>query len=673
MSTALKLSPSPSASSASSSPSIFSDAHSTFEPSPYLDSARASSSTSLWTASSVSGSSEDMDMDAELRCLELLSELERQRDQQASGRPVPPMDRRSSGFQHVRDDSLPDVKPLDVAGARSARWAAQNEASSCVTPVFSTATFSTYIRLTLLCALVRSRRSTSNAPNAKSLAGSPSCATLRAFADQTPASSRRSRRLSFTRTDLAELDIDAILDAYTAEAAPTPPAGFRPVTPTRSLPRSKSSANLNHARREIFPSLPSAPQRSPSRRTGLSRTPTNRSSHSARSVATAASTTSNDPPYDELFPHRRVSPFPTVARKKSGGSLASRKHSFGQASAPPLPSLPPPPPPLPSSPSSHRIFTTFARPSLASSARPSTAPSARPSTASSVRPSTASSARPATASSVRPFAVSSVRPSTASSVRPSTASSAFSSFGPSSPPFNSRISYRSSTMSGAPSSAASSSGASFRWSVATSSTAPTVFSADGSDCAASRRGSLAPSCIGSIHSSPARRSSRRPSPPFPAFLSERDELEEEEQGAEDQGDDGKDDGGLISWEDFADELASLPVPPRPAPRRIASTNSFTSSRAGAAAPSTAPSSRPTTAASTSSSRPTTASSTRSHHPATLVFSPSAPSSAASSTAPFSRKQTASPFPSMASNVAQQAKKGLLGGLKMGGRSTPTVA
>ncbi|GAA5873451.1 hypothetical protein JCM1840_007387 [Sporobolomyces johnsonii] len=646
MSVVPKISPSPSVSSASSSPSIFSDAHSTFDPSPYLDSARASSSTSLWTASSVSDSSEDMDMDAELRCLELLSELERQRDQQASSGPVPPMDRRSSGFQHVRDDSLPDVRPLDVAGARSTRWAAQNEAYS-------------------------PRRSTSsNIPNPKALAGSPSCATLRASADQTPTSSRRSRRLSFTRTDLAELDIDAILDAYASEAAPP----FRPVTPTRSLPRSKSSANLNYVRREIFPS----PQR-------LSRTPTTRSSHSARSVATVASTTSNGAPYDELFPHRRVSPFPTVTRRKSGGSIASRKHSFSQATAPPLPSLPPPPP-LPSSPSSHRIFTTFPRPSRASSARPSTAPSARPSTAPSARPSTASSVRPfpvssvrpSTASSVRPFAAPLIRPSTASSVRPSTASSAVSSFGPSSPPFNPRMSYRSSTMSGAPSSAASSSGASFRWSVATSSTAPTVFSADGSDCNASRRGSLAPSCIGSIHSSPARRSSRRPSPPFPAFVSERDELEEEEHGDEDEGDDErKDDGGLISWEDFADELASLPVPPRPAPRRIASTTSFASARAGAAPSTAAPSSsRPTTASSTFSSRPTTAFSTRSHnHPATLVFSSSAPSSPApSSTTPLSRKQTSSAFPSMASNVAQQAKKGLLGGLKMGaGRSTPTVA
>lgn len=105
----------------------WSDAHSTFGNSPYLDSSRTGSSTSLWTASSASSIVEDdEDVSSELRCLELLAELEREkrrksveekRDQRNFGQA-----RIGQGSLHARDESLPDVvQPLDLNKARAAR------------------------------------------------------------------------------------------------------------------------------------------------------------------------------------------------------------------------------------------------------------------------------------------------------------------------------------------------------------------------------------------------------------------------------------------------------------------------------------------------------------------------------------------------------------------------
>ena len=75
---------------------------------------------------------EEDDVSSELRCLELLAELEREkRRKSAEEKRVPLNDterRGGGGFlqQHSRDDSLPDVvQPLNLDKARAARNAKQ--------------------------------------------------------------------------------------------------------------------------------------------------------------------------------------------------------------------------------------------------------------------------------------------------------------------------------------------------------------------------------------------------------------------------------------------------------------------------------------------------------------------------------------------------------------------
>ncbi|GAA6018776.1 hypothetical protein JCM11491_003442 [Sporobolomyces phaffii] len=455
----------------------WSDAHSTFGNSPYLDSSRAGSSTSLWTASSASSIAEidlDEDVSSELKCLELLAEFEREKRRKSADEKRDHLG--GGGYLHSRDESLPDVvQPLDVNKARAARFAKYpNESHSSAAAPSST-----------VC--------------------SPSTHKTR----------RLSRRASFTTTDLAELDIDAILDAYTSEALATAPLAYNQDTlPCRPLPRSKNSFNLQ---REVYPSpqgpLPPRPAALDRRDTAYSIRST-RSSQSNGSAATAAD--------------RRAGPFPTITRQRSNGSLASRKLPFDAAAAPPLPSAPPFPTSVPMS---NRTFSSFSRQSMASTA---------------------------SSSSAHSLPLRSV-------------------------PTSSRASCASSTMSRQTSSTSAQN--SFRWSVATSSTVPTLVSDGSSDCGASRRGSLAPSSVGSFKQSPSR-SRRRPSAPFPGSPIEQEEDDDRFWGsrrkdslAEDDDDDDDDaqEAGLISWEDFADELASLPVPNRPTPRRLNSQGSSTSS------------------------------------------------------------------------------------------------
>ncbi|GAA5876440.1 hypothetical protein JCM16303_003533 [Sporobolomyces ruberrimus] len=452
----------------------WSDAHSTFGNSPYLDSSRTGSSTSLWTASSASSIVEDdEDVSSELRCLELLAELEREkrrksveekRDQRNFGQA-----RIGQGSLHARDESLPDVvQPLDLNKARAARNA--KYANSSNAPVLPAA---------------QSNHSTKT--------------------------QRVSRRASFTTTDLSELDIDSILDAYVSQAMSSPriheEATFQP-----SIPRSKNSFNLQ---REIQPQgvLPPIPS-------SLHRNSTAFSIRSTRSTRSNGSTqTANDD-------RRKAGPFPTITRQRSNGSLASRKLPFDPTTAPPLPSGPPPF--LPTSvPMSNRTFSSFSRESTASTA---------------------------SSSSAHSLPMRSI-------------------------PGPSRMSCASSTMSRQTSSTSTTN--SLRWSVATASTAPTCLSDGSSDCGASRRGSLAPSSVGSFKQSP-NRSRRRPSAPFPGSPIEQDEDESywgrRESKVEQEEEEDLRDGGLISWEDFADELASLPVPNRPNPRRMNSQGSSASSR-----------------------------------------------------------------------------------------------
>lgn len=121
----------------------WSDAHSTFAGSPYLDASRAGSSTSLWTASSASSIvMDDEDVSSELRCLELLAELEREKRRRSlEEKRVHALKRAErdepSHAHHARDDSLPDVQPLDLDKARAARNARYpNEPKSCVLLAF---------------------------------------------------------------------------------------------------------------------------------------------------------------------------------------------------------------------------------------------------------------------------------------------------------------------------------------------------------------------------------------------------------------------------------------------------------------------------------------------------------------------------------------------------------
>ena len=419
---------------------------------------------------------------------------------------------------------------------------------------------------------------------------------------------RQSRRISFTSTDLSELDIDAILDAYTSEALAVPQTypDFSSYTQQAQIPRSKSSFNLKGDVQ--------SPVSQSSRSSAMYR------DSSAQSIRSTRSTRSNGSPLpsnDDQFPQRRTAPFPTITRQRSNASLASRKLPFDNDSLPPLPSGPPPA--LPTSvPMSNRTFSSFSRQSTASSA---------------------------SASSAHSLPLRSLP--------------------------GSRMSYASSTMSRQTSASSASAGNSFRWSVATSSTVPTVLSDGSSDCGASRRGSVANSFGGgSIKQSPPTRSRRRPSAPFPGSPVEQEEDDRfwgqsptKPARATEMDDEEGDlkNGGLISWEDFADELASLPVPTRPTPRRMDSQGSSTSSR-----------SRKT---STTSSLKSSTSPFPSRSSNNLVFaSPESLRSTSTLTSHNSNSKPSSPFPSTPSptNGKSSGKKGLLQGLR-GMRSTRDLA
>jgi len=63
-------------------------------------------------------------MSSELKCLELLAELEREKRRKSSEekREQYSMQTRENGYKHSRDDSLPDVvQPLNLEKAKAAR------------------------------------------------------------------------------------------------------------------------------------------------------------------------------------------------------------------------------------------------------------------------------------------------------------------------------------------------------------------------------------------------------------------------------------------------------------------------------------------------------------------------------------------------------------------------
>ena len=381
---------------------------------------------------------------------------------------------------------------------------------------------------------------------ARAVVASSSTSTLR------PSHPRRSRRLSFTKTDLADLDIDAILEAYSHDGTlpPIETAAPPPARPARSQLRAAKSAVSLHT--DIFPAeraFPRPPQVT-TQNLELHRTATDQSARSAHSAHSATSgATTSAAAYDNLFPHRRVAPFPTMERKKSSTSMrsmATRRPSAADA------------PPLPPMPAAH-----FSSSSAYSSEHGSPAPSIRSNRtfSSFARQSTCSNT-----SSLASFA------STSSSSSPNPARSHA---------MRSTLS-RDSHYSTTSSSAASSHDAnSFRWSVATSSTAPS----DTDTASSSRRGSAGPPLPAGASSAAARSGKgRRFAAGAPREVDEDDverALEADlpasrrralvgaHPGAaphDDDSDAERDHGGLISWEDFASELEALPPPPTaPAP------------------------------------------------------------------------------------------------------------
>ncbi|GAA5911603.1 hypothetical protein JCM6882_008050 [Rhodosporidiobolus microsporus] len=575
-----------SASSSSSPVAAWVDASS----SPYSSPEASTSTSSLWTVSSTSGrsdrrssvggaqsdaesaqlvpssSSEDDSNDDEQSCLALLEQLERERTRVAA------RVRTGTSRQSVAKRDSRDVQRMqeDVFGG----YALQSSPVGA-SPVAGPSTYQQTRRPQVF-----------NAPKgilpSSSLVSMNSMSTIRPSASSASLKrASRGRRLSFTRTDIADLDIDAILDAYahdvpfeepaprpSSRASRAPPA---PSTPSRnSLPRSKSTANLRNIRHDIFPAPPvpsPASIRTFNGHHGAKMPPLERSTtrDSARSIKSTKSTASNA--YDELFPHRRVAPFPTMPRMKSSTSLrsmargSSSSSGFDSSQAPPMPPLPLPLPPTPRSTRStgNRTFSSFARQSTCSTTSSSSSFMSSPPHHHSqpqypfLRTSYQSSSH--------------YTPSLASSSR---ASSAFSS--------------------------SLSDGSSVRWSVATSSTAPSsaAFSdAGGDNC--SRRGSvLFASPVLGAPASPARRGS---APRFRLADEPTEEMDEEEMdfdtfaaavaaddaqsdrlssypmsrrgtvesavSAPSQSDDedAKDTGGLISWEDFASELEALAPPP----------------------------------------------------------------------------------------------------------------
>ncbi|BGP16763.1 hypothetical protein JCM10213v2_004766 [Rhodosporidiobolus nylandii] len=435
--------------------------------SPYSSSSNpaSTSASSLWTASSASSSRLSLSLDAndslpgvedmdEQRCAELLQQLEQQRAE-------------------VEQRNAAHAKQVD--GRREAAQQRERDVQRAQSGALARYTLSGAADASPLAGSSGTYR---NAPRA--LANSASLASLASTIRPSSASipsNRRSRRASFTQTDIADLDIDAILDAYTEYAPLEEPASRPssrlarldtsystfPSTPKRSVPRRKSSANLRNPnlRQDIFPSRSAtSPSSMRAQRPSLTRSGTQHSTHSTKSTISTSS--SADAAYNELFPHRRVSPFPTVPRKKSNTSLRSGRNSSG---------------------SMHSSFSLSQAPPLAFP----------------------------------------------------------------------RGSYASS------SAASSSCGGSVRWSVVTSSTAPssTAYSDAGDNC--SRRGSVLYSPSLGVPPSPARRGS---APRFRLADEPTEEADEHTSDDEDGEDDPKD-SGLISWTDFAAELEALPPPPKP--------------------------------------------------------------------------------------------------------------
>ncbi|GAA5973811.1 hypothetical protein JCM11641_003169 [Rhodosporidiobolus odoratus] len=531
--------------------SSYHDAPSSYS-SPYSSSAPPAASTSnssLWTASSASSSvldfpqhlvadsasSASADLDDQHRmCEELLEQLERERDLVARKNALhaKEMARRAAKRNNQASSTKEDV--FGTFGAVPTNGAGPQ----CLPP--------SQALPSLPAAVVPS----------SSLASMNSMSTIRPSSHLLPEPERAPRRPSFTKTDLVDLDIDAILESYSSyyddaysvsPSSPAPEPVDLPSTPAkRTMPRSKSSANLRNPniRHDIFPSPPVASPNAAQAfggRPSLTRTLTSGSNPSVRSFAT---TNSADNAYGELFPHRRVAPFPTLKSKKSTTSVRSVRNAasssqgvFDASTAPPLPSgpLPPTPPSIrsstrPSS-SSYRTFSSFARQSTCST----------------------SSAQSYGSASTPPLA--------------------------SSPPLAfPRGSYSSS------STASSSCGGSHRWSVATSSTAPSsaAFSDAGDGC--SKRGSVLFSSppLG-VPPSPIRRGAARLGL---ANETTEEEADEEYEGLAMSGASWAKKGlnrnsiqsssirggggALLSWEDFASELDALPPPPKVRPRPFSS-------------------------------------------------------------------------------------------------------
>lgn len=336
------------------------------------------------------------------------------------------------------------------------------------------------------------RRKYHNNTTGKTLATSTSLLTIRPSAlEQTSAAAAEAhvRSASFTKTDLIDLDIESILDAYGDDFDRAQEDHLATLEEQRRAEeeRERRAALLvSHedrtprsiVKRNYFPSPPTRTKSSPS----VVQRQLFPSTSSLNLAATPAlprfqprePTAADARPYDNLFPSHRVSPFPT--KKKSSTSLASSVRSTS-----PFAFLDgPPPPPIPT-PSRNLPFPSATLPPNLSSSPPS-------SRRSLARASTYSSASDASS------------------------------------PTSMRSSYQST--------AASSS--SFRWSVSTSSTAPTI--AEESDYGGSRRGSLAPSCysVASSSSPPSRRPSIKTSAPPPT--------------------------DIMDWRTFAEELESEPIP-----------------------------------------------------------------------------------------------------------------
>ncbi|POY75636.1 hypothetical protein BMF94_1258 [Rhodotorula taiwanensis] len=314
--------------------------------------------------------------------------------------------------------------------------------------------------------------------------------------NRSPRTQRRSRRPSFTQNDIADLDIDAILEAYELDGI-LPSIAAKPTVPTRSpLRPAPSNATI---REDVPTPRPASP------------TPSTASS-SAMSLL------------DERFPHRRVAPFPTIPRPKSSASLRSvaRTQRDAPHEIPPVPALPSTlhQPTLPTPPM-RRVFTSF--------------------------PMTSSPSPSASSVAMRQTRSCEARYSTASSTR----SSATSSSG------GSRFDRDS-----------------IRWSVATASTAASSVGDASDDVALGRKVRF--DSVDEVDECDieAHLPELRPAEPSVANRKKRDSC------------------GLISWQDFANELEETLPPPQPMPRPTFSSPSHSLPRTSSRPFSPASSSRP---------------------------------------------------------------------------------